>query len=422
MTTKLRIRHIDPDKLTPHPENENVREMTAGEKDALRKIINRFGLVEPLVVSKASGYLIGGHRRREIAIEDDLGPVPIVELEDLTPEEEITLLVALNNAEAQGRFNTAGLVEALSPVENTSLIEAAGFTFDRWQEIQMAAGDERLKAGREGHTPPVAEKGAKTRTNPGDVWKLGVHTLVVGDATHPDAYPDGPVDMTFTDPPYNVDVEGGTEDHLTILNDAWEDAAAYSSWLRSSLEHIRNNTTGAIYLCYAITMAPAVMAAWEKAGLHQSTTIAWVKDRFVLGRSDYHWQWEAILYGWPDGRGPDRYWFGGRNEGNVWEHEAPKRGDRGRKGPSNVWRYKRPAASRLHPTMKPVAMVEHAIRNSSPPGGTVLDPFGGAGSTLIAAENIGRHAHLIEIDPRYADVIIARYESLEDTPDPEKIT
>lgn len=419
--SKLRIRHVDPNELVPHPKNEDVRDITPARLDALERIIDRFGYVEPLVVSKASGYMIGGHQRRKIAIRREDPEVPIIELDGLSPEEELALLVGLNNDEAQGRFNPMGLVEALAPVENTSLIEAAGFTFDQWQKIQLEVADERLKAGREGTVPPLAEEGSSTRTSPGDRWQLGPHLLVVGDATDPGSYPTERAAMTFTDPPYNVDYEGRTDEKLTILSDDWKSAAEYAGWLQLSLENIREMTTGAVYLCHATRQTPAVYAAWERAKLHLSITIAWVKDRFVLGRSDYHWQWEPILYGWPEGRGPDRYWFGGRNESNVWEHATPKRGDRGRKGTSNVWRYQRPAASRLHPTMKPVAMVEHAIRNSSPPGTVVLDPFGGSGSTLIAAENIGRACHMIELDPRYADVIIARYESLDGTEEPHKL-
>lgn len=421
MTDKLRIRHVNPADLKPHPDNEELRKMDADARRRLTRVLEEFGFLEPLVVSKASGYLIGGHQRRDIAIEQGWDEVPIVEPEGLTPEQEKVALVALNNKEAQGEFNLDAIVDVLQPVENTSLLEASGFDFDQYQEIQMSVADERLKAGREGSTPPLAEEGTTTRTSPGDRWKLGNHLLVVGDATDPDSYPDERAAMTFTDPPYNVDYTGRTAEELTILNDEWRTAAEYAAWLQLALENIREATTGAIYLCHATNQTPSVHAAWENAKLHQSITIAWIKDRFVLGRSDYHWQWEPILYGWPAGRGPDRYWFGGRNEGNVWEHNSPKRGDRGRKGSSNVWRHKRPAASRLHPTMKPVALVEHAIRNSSPPGATVLDAFGGSGSTLIAAENIGRRCHMIELDPRYADVILARYESLEDTEEPEKL-
>ena len=420
MTAKLRIRHVNPADLTPHPDNDQLRDLPAGAKEKLRTILRTFGFVEPLVVSAASGHLIGGHQRRQIAIEDGYTLVPIVEIPDLTPDEEAALLVALNNQEAQGSFNLEGLTKVLGPLENTTLLEATGYSFDQWQSLQLAAADDRLKAGREGNPPAVATKG-QTRTKPGDRWNLGGHTLVVGDAHDPDAYPKTRSDMTFTDPPYNVDYEGRTEEKLTVLNDAWADAASYSAWLYSALHPIAQKTTGAIYLCHATVQTPATMAAWDRAGLHYSSTIAWVKDRFVMGGADYHWQWEPIIYGWVEGRGPDRYWYGGRNEGNVWEQATPKRGDRGRQGPSNVWRYQRPSASRLHPTMKPVALVEHALRNSSPPGGTVLDPFGGSGSTLIAAENIGRTAWLIELDPRYADVIIARYESLETGKEPTKL-
>ena len=263
--SKLRISHVRPATLTPHPSNADVREITPAAKDALRRILDRFGFVTPLVVSEKSGYLLGGHQRRDIAIEDGIAEVPIVKIPDLSPEEEITIAVALNNAEAQGTFNLEGLTAVLGPIEDTPLLEATGFTFDQYQKIQLEVGTERIKAGREGATPPLADKGAKTRTKPGDRWHLGDHVLIVGDACFAKAYPETNADMTFTDPPYNVDIEGGTEDHLTMLNDNWEDAAAYAGWLKLALAEIANATDGAVYLCYAITQAPAVMAAWEGA-------------------------------------------------------------------------------------------------------------------------------------------------------------
>lgn len=414
--SKLRIRHVHPDDLRPRA--DNPRGMDERRYAKLKDALDRFGFVEPLVVNTRTGNLVGGHQRRRAALELGITEIPIVEI-DVDEDEERALNVALNNRELQGEFDPKGLVEFLRPIEQGPLLEASGFDYDQFQTLQIQAAAEALKAGREGETPPLPDTDTDTVSQPGDIIRLGRHTLVVGDATHRDAYAHlpHPADLCFTDPPYNVDYEGRTSDKLKILSDAFPTAAEYAAFLQAALTEIALATRGAVYLCHATTQAIAVRVAWAAAGYHESSTIAWVKDHFVMGRADYHWQWEPILYGWPEGRGTDRYWFGGRAQGNTWEHPTPKRGDRGRKGPSDVWRHKRPTASRHHPTMKPVALVEHALRNSSPPGGLILDPFAGSGSTIIAAENTGRSCYAVEKDPRYADVIRVRWASVADDPD-----
>lgn len=281
MTDKLRIRHVPPADLIPHPRNEDVRDISLANLDRLRRIIDRFGFVEPLVVSAASGYLLGGHQRRAIAIEDGITSIPIVEIPDLGPDEEATLLVALNNQEAQGVFNLGGLTDLLAPIEDTPLLEASGFDFDQWQSLQLAAADERLKAGREGDTPPLAKKGTTTRTQPGDVWRLGVHTLVVGDACIPDAYLQITADMCFTDPPYGIAYDGGgantgrrsiTREHHDFVNDE-TDPDKYYDFLLAALTQIRDHNRGGLYLCHAITQSIAVYSAWYAAGYIHNGTI-----------------------------------------------------------------------------------------------------------------------------------------------------
>jgi DNA modification methylase len=148
-------------------------------------------------------------------------------------------------------------------------------------------------------------------------------------------------------------------------------------------------TKGACYVCMSSSEWPALHRAWQEAGGKWSSTIIWAKNTFALGRADYHQQFEAMLYGWK--AGAQHYWCGARDQGNVWHFDKPARND-------------------LHPTMKPVALVERAIRNSSKQRDTVLDPFGGSGTTMIAAERTGRRAVLLEIDPAYADVIVRRWQ------------
>ena len=200
-------------------------------------------------------------------------------------------------------------------------------------------------------------------------------------------------DLCFTDSPYNVDYAGGVGAEKAgkgrrILNDALGDG--FERFLYDACVSIIAHTAGAIYMCMSSSELHTLQKAFVAAGGHWSTFIIWAKDRFTLGRSDYQRQFEPILYGWPEGA--KHHWCGARDQGDVWFIDRPSRND-------------------LHPTMKPVGLVERAIRNSSPRGGLVLDPFGGSGTTLIAAERTGRAARLIELDPRYCDVIVQRWQN-----------
>jgi DNA modification methylase len=230
----------------------------------------------------------------------------------------------------------------------------------------------------------------------GELWLLGPHRLLCGDATvitDLDRLMAGcKADLCFTDSPFNVDYAGGVGAEKAgkgrrILNDALGDG--FERFLYNACTLIIAHTAGAIYMCMSSSELHTLQKAFVAAGGHWSTFIIWAKDRFTLGRSDYQRQFEPILYGWPEGA--SHHWCGARDQGDVWLIDRPTRND-------------------LHPTMKPVALVERAIRNSSPRGGLVLDPFGGSGTTLIAAERTGRVARLIELDPRYCDVIVKRWQ------------
>ena len=233
-------------------------------------------------------------------------------------------------------------------------------------------------------------------TVPGDVWLLGAHRLLCGDSTQMEAVEKvlagGLADMVFTDPPYNVNYGATMKDKLRgkkrkIANDNLGDG--FEQFLRDACVNMLAVTKGAIYICMSSSELHTLHRAFTEAGGHWSTFVIWAKNTFTMGRSDYQRQYEPILYGWKEGT--DHFWCGARDQGDVWF-------------------IKKPVANDLHPTMKPVELVERALRNSSKSRDTVLDPFGGSGTTLIACERTGRQARLIELEPKYCDVIIRRWQ------------
>jgi DNA modification methylase len=233
-------------------------------------------------------------------------------------------------------------------------------------------------------------------SRPGDIWVCGEHRVLCGDATvlsDVETLLGGELaDMAFTDPPYNVNYANSAKDKLRgknrpILNDALGDA--FGAFLYDACVNLLTVTKGGVYICMSSSELDALQKAFRAAGGKWSTFVIWAKNTFTLGRADYQRQYEPILYGWKDGT--DHYWCGARDQGDVWFFDKPVKND-------------------LHPTMKPVALVERAIRNSSKSRDIVLDLFGGSGTTMIAAERAGRRARLVELDPRYVDVIVRRWQ------------
>lgn len=231
-------------------------------------------------------------------------------------------------------------------------------------------------------------------SQPGDVWRLGPHRLMCGDSLsldHVARLMDGhKADLIVTDPPYNVAYQGGTADKLTIQNDSMSGEAFYRFLLDAYTAMFASAKDGAgIYVFHADSEGTNFRKALTDAGFKLAQCCVWVKQSLVLGRQDYHWQHEPVLYGWkPTGA---HRWYSDRKQSTVWNFDRPSRND-------------------VHPTMKPVALIEYPITNSSRGGDLVLDLFGGSGSTLIACEKNGRHARLMELDPRYCDVIVRRWQ------------
>lgn len=387
-----RIEHWPMDKLLPYA--RNARQHSDEQIAQIAASIAEFGFVNPCLVG-ADGVLVAGHGRLAAARKLGLSTVPVVVLDHLTPTQRRALVLADNRLAELSTWDDALLRIELEALQDEGFdLDLTGFDADALAEL--LAGEEPEHEGQT-EDDAVPEMPEEPVSKPGDVWRLGPHRLVCGDATAAEAYaqlfPDGErADMVFTDPPYNVNYANSAKDklrgkHRPILNDAL--GAGFHDFLCDALSLLVAHTRGAIYVAMSSSELDTLQAAFRSAGGHWSTFIIWAKNTFTLGRADYQRQYEPILYGWPEGA--ERYWCGDRDQGDVWQIKKPQKND-------------------LHPTMKPVELVERAIRNSSRPGDVVLDPFGGSGTTLIAAEKSGRVARLIELDPKYADVIVRRWQ------------
>ena len=353
----------------------------------------QFGWTVPVLVS-GDGEVIAGHGRILEATQLGLTEAPVIVLDHLTEAQRRAYRIGDNKLTELGEWNEALLAGELRQLLAEDFdLSVVGFSDAELDELlAFDAGGEKSGDDRE----DVPETPDDPVSRPGDLWQLGPHRLLCGDATvitERDRLMAGrKADLCFTDSPYNVDYAGGVGAEKAgkgrrILNDALGDG--FERFLYDACVSIVTHTAGAIYMCMSSSELHTLQKAFAAAGGHWSTFIIWAKDRFTLGRSDYQRQFEPILYGWPEGA--KHHWCGARDHGDVWFVDRPSRND-------------------LHPTMKPIGLVERAIRNSSPRDGIVLDPFGGSGTTLIAAERTGRVARVLERDPKYCDVIVQRWQ------------
>lgn len=377
----------------------NPRQISHQELDALTRSIQEHGLVQPILARRQDRTIIAGHQRLAAAARLGWKTVQVIFM-DISPEKARLLSIGLNRISGGWDVELlARLLGELGEMPNLDL-SLTGFGEDEIAQL-LGSLDAREKRERpESFDLDAALEAARAAptTNHGDLWLLGPHRLVCGDATVREdvlRLLDGTkADMAFTDPPYNVNLgnHGGARRRgrrRKIANDSlppeeWE--AFVRAWGRNLLD----NVDGAIYACMSTKEWPTVARILEELGAHWSDTIIWAKDRFVLGRADYQRQYEAIWYGWREGA--TRHWCGDRNQGDVWT-------------------IPRPAESDAHPVMKPLQLMERAIENSSRPGQIVLDLFLGSGSTLIAAERTGRVCFGMELDRHYCDVVVARWEA-----------
>jgi DNA modification methylase len=379
-------------RLQPYAKNAKVH--GADQVAKIAASMAEFGWTVPCLVGE-DGELIAGHGRVLAATQLGLTEAPVIVLGHLTEAQRRAYRLADNKLTELGSWDeallSAELQELLAEDYDVSLI---GFDDSELDALLAGEGGETDDTREAEDVVPEPQEEPISR--PGDLWLLGNHRLLCGDATvstDVDRLLDGTqADLCFCDPPYNVDYAGGAGAEKAgkgrrIKNDALGDA--FGQFLQDACVLINLHTQGAVYICMSSSELHTLQAAFKAAGGHWSTFVIWAKDRFTLGRADYQRQYEPILYGWPESA--KRHWCGDRDQGDVWQIARPHKND-------------------LHPTMKPVALVERAIRNSSRRGDLVFDPFGGSGTTLIAAETTGRRAALLELDPRYVDVIIRRWQ------------
>ena len=384
------IRMVAVASLIPYA--RNARTHSEDQVAQIAASIAEFGFTNPILTDGERG-VIAGHGRLAAARKLELTEVPVIELTHLSAIQKKAYILADNRIAAN-----AGWDDELLGVELTEL-QDAGFDLEL-----MGFGDEELERllNGEGDTTGLTEDDAVPDlpvdpvSKTGDVWLLGQHRLLCGDSTvltDVERVMNGQLaDMAFTDPPYNVDYGNNAKDKMRgkdrrIMNDALGDG--FYQFLYDACVNLLIVTKGACYVCMSSSELHTLQRAWLEAGGKWSTFVIWAKNTFTLGRADYQRQYEPILYGWKEGT--KHFWCGDRDQ-------------------SDIWNYNKPRVNDLHPTMKPVELVERAIKNSSKTRDIVLDLFGGSGTTLIACEKANRQARLVELDPKYVDVIVKRWE------------
>ena len=366
-------------KISDIKEYENNPRKNDSAVDAVASSIRSFGFKVPIIID-SNNIIIAGHTRLKASKKLGYQEVPCLIADDLTDEQVKAFRLADNKVAELAEWDLDKLNEELTFLSMD--MEQFGFE-DLEKDLERDVLEDDFDENEELPITPYAKRG--------DVFLLGNHRLMCGDSTIADDVAklvDGKqMDMIFTDPPYNVDYEGSTG--MKIQNDKQKDEDFYN-FLSSAFINMANNVKpgGSIYCCHADTEGLNFRTAFKNAGFKLAECLIWVKNSLVLGRQDYHWRHEPILYGWKEGGA--HYFVYDRTQDTIWEYNKPK-------------------ANNLHPTMKPLELVGKAIKNSSRKGELILDLFGGSGSSLIASEQIERNAYLMELDERYVDVIVKRY-------------
>lgn len=355
------------------------------EYEKLKRSIEQFGYVEPVIWNKVTGRVVGGHQRLKVLLDMGITEVDCVVVE-MDEEKEKALNIALNKI--SGEWDKDKLALLIADLQGADFdVTLTGFDPE---EIDDLFKDTLKEGVKEDDFDVDAELQKPVVTSPGDVWTLGRHRLVCGDSTKAETFEllmaGKRANLVVTDPPYNVNYEGGAG---KIKNDNMENSAFYEFLLAAfkNTEAVMADDAS-IYVFHADTEGLNFRRAFADAGFYLSGTCIWKKQSLVLGRSPYQWQHEPVLFGWK--KKGKHQWYTGRKESTIWEFDKPKKnGD--------------------HPTMKPIPLLAYPIMNSSMSNTLVVDPFGGSGSTLITCEQTDRSCYTIELDEKFCDVIVKRY-------------
>ncbi len=385
--TELAIVYVAIGSLAPY--QQNARTHSDAQIAQIAASIAEFGFVNPILVSR-DGIVVAGHGRLEAAKKLGMKQVPVIVLDQLTPAQRRALVIADNKIAENAGWDEELLQAELAAIRDDDEVDLSllGFSDDELEDL--LAG---LEGTNEGLTAEdaIPEVQDKPITELHDVWLLGKHRLMCGDSTRIEdvkmLMAGGEADLLLTDPPYNVSYEGGTG--LTIKNDDMEDTQ-FRKFLRDAFVAAATvmKPGAAFYVWHADSEGYNFRGACRDAGLTVRQCLIWKKSSLVMGRQDYHWKHEPCLYGWKDGAG--HLWAADRKQTTVLEFDKPSTND-------------------VHPTMKPVALFEYQMLNNTKGADVVLDIFAGSGTTAIACEKHGRYARLMELDPKFCDVIIRRW-------------
>lgn len=409
----MQIIDLATEDLTPYANNPRNNDAAVR---AVAASIREFGFKVPIVID-SNNVIVAGHTRHRAAQLLQLETVPCIMADDLTEEQVQAFRLADNKTAELAEWDDDKLAVELAQLKD---IDMSAFGFD---ELSDTAEVDEMNDDPDA----MAEEIAEPITQLGDIWQLGEHRLICGDST------DGAVvaklmdgkkaDMLLTDPPYNVGYTGKTADALTIQNDEMSDKDFFN-FLVKAFTAARDNLKagGAFYIWHADLQGLNFRKALAAAGFELRQCLIWAKNTIVLGRQDYQWQHEPCLYGWKDGA--SHYFTDSRVESTVFEDKininklskdemkALLKELLADKQSTTIIHEDKPARSAEHPTMKPLKLLARQIRNSTRQGEKVLDTFGGSGSTLLTCEQLGRVCYTAELDPKYCDVIIKRYEEL----------
>jgi DNA modification methylase len=392
-------------RLIPYARNPRKND---GAVERMRASIEEFGFKIP-ILARSDGQVVDGHLRLKAAQRLGLSEVPVILCDEWTPAQVKAFRLLANRSVNWAEWDDELLALEFAELKTVDFkLDLTGFEL---HEIAVCLAKQDWKSAALTEADDAPPEPAYPVSRIGDVWSMGRHRLLCGDATLKESVErlmQGELaDMAFTDPPYNINYDGQgsvgeswlrstkgrrvKKQVRTMLNDHLSDEQ-FLEFCRALFGNLRRavRDTAPVYVCCSDRAMPQFRQAFADAGFHWSCNVIWAKDQFTLSRADLHPQHEPILYGFP--RGGTHYWGGGRKQGTVWSLAKPR-------------------VNELHPTQKPIELIERALENSSRPGDTVADLCGGSGSTLIACERTARRCRLMELDPKYADVIVARWQS-----------
>ena len=383
----MKIENIATEKLIPYARNSRTH---SDEQIAqIMASIKEFGFTNPILIDE-EGQIIAGHGRTVAAQRLQMKAIPCIRLSHLTPAQKKAYVIADNKLALNAGWDDELLKIELSELREEDFdLSLTGFDDDELNKLLADAVTEGLVD--EDQVPEAPEE---PKTKLGDIYQLGRHRLMCGDSTSIDAVETlmekQLADILITDPPYNVAYEGKTKDALTIKNDSMGDDQ-FRQFLRDAFTaaDMVMKPGAVFYIWHADSEGYNFRGACKDSGWTVRQCLIWQKDTMVMGRQDYHWKHEPCLYGWKAGAA--HLWASDRKQVTIIQCKRPKRND-------------------IHPTMKPVELMEYQLLNNTKGQDIVLDLFGGSGSTMIAAEKQGRCARIMELDPKYCDVIVKRWE------------